>query len=173
MTKKEGYFVLFFILGYALAFFAPLLLVSQFDFPTEILNISAALLYILFAIGSFSIASIPLFVRSRLKLKGRLTHALNVTLFISGIALFVVFGAYAFITFLLPLVTDVNLVCRETCPCPATCWAGIPMNRTLFDVLMISNAFLSGLTFPFFLLWVSDAIKSIKRLKRVHPQPEV
>jgi len=173
MQKKEWYFVVFFILGYALAFFAPLTLSSLFHISTEILDFSAALLFILFAIGSFSIASIPLFVRSRLKLKGRLPHALNFTLFTSGIALFVVFGAYAFITFLLPLVSDVNLSCRETCPCPTICWAGISMNRTLYDTLMISYTVLSCLSLPFFILWIVDTVKSIKRLKRVHSQTEV
>ncbi len=173
MTKKEWYFVLFFVLGYAFVFFLPPWLGAQFDVSSDILIISGALLYLLFAIGSFSMASIPLFVRSRLKQKGRLTQTLNRALVISGITLFVILGSYAFLTGLLPLLADFPASCCGTCPSPNICWAGIPMNRTLYDALMISYTVLSCLSLPFFILWIVDTVISFKRSKHVHPQTEV
>ncbi len=170
MTKKEWYFVLSFVLGYAFVFFLPPWLGAQFDVSSDILGVSAALLYFIFAIGSFSMASIFFFIRSRLKQKGQLTRALNLTLCISGFALFVVLGSYAFITGLLPFLMDFPASCCGTCPSPDICWAGIPMNRTLFDTLMISYTVLSTLSLPFFILWIVDTVKSIRKFKAVHPQ---
>ncbi len=160
------YFIILIPLCYLLAVLTPVWLGALDLLPTSVLDVTGYLIYILCALGSFTIPSILLFFRQKSKNAGRLTHRNNVTLLAIAAGLFVVLATYAILTFLLPLLVDYPASCCPGCPSAFVCWVGLPMPTGLFTTLMVSFVVLSGVSLPFFILWGTMLLPQMKLLKR-------
>ncbi len=171
--KKERYFILFFLIGLAAVFFVPVWLETSNFLPFDTLIITATTLYFVCGIGSFAIASVPLYVGLKIKEKGRLTSPINLATKLTSLVLFVLFAAYAVITFILPMLIDYPASCCPTCPSNFICWAGVPLHQLIFNSLLIGFVLLSALSLPFFVLLVGHWIKKTFFLKIIRPQSEV
>ncbi len=171
MTKKEIYFIILFPLCYLMLVLTPVWLVAMDVFPSGFLDVTGFLFYILFAVGSFTVPSVSMFFHQKRKQAGILTHCQKIGFVASSAVLFALFGTYAFLTFLLPLLVDYPASCCPGCPSAYVCWAGLPMPETLFTVLIVGFTILSGLSLPFFILWMSMLWRENKRKKRMENHP--
>ncbi len=172
MTKKEIYFAVYLTLGLLAAFFVPILLVTHQVLSSEAFIVSVVILCFLCGTGSFSIPSVLLFIREKLKEKGKLTQPLRLTLNITSLALLALLAVFSFLTFLLPLIVDYPSSCCGGCPSDLICWAGIPMNSHLWYGLVASFTVLSGLSLPFFILMIAHWIEAFRNKKPVHQKKE-
>ncbi len=165
MTKDERNFIIFLPLILIVMFFVPFIF-SQWDWMmTWWFILGPYFLYFLEAVGSLSIPSVLIFVALKMADKGKLTKKRKWTFTWTSVALFILLGTYAFLTFVLPFLVDYPASCCPTCPSNFICWAGFPILKSVWYVSVFGFAFISLLSLPFFILLLLEVINRLYRKK--------